>query len=67
MEPSLEDATDTSQAPQNTHKLNAIPSCKDPKRNYWKAEEEQLLKDWADKAQCYEWMHLRSHTVDTGF
>jgi hypothetical protein len=61
METSLEDTTDTSQAPQNTHKLNAIPSGKDPKRNYWKAEEEQLLKDWADKAQCYEWMHLRSH------
>lgn len=61
MEPSLDDATDTLQAPQNPHKLNAIPSGKDPKRNYWKAEEEQLLKDWADKAQCYEWMHLRSH------
>lgn len=45
----------------NEHKLSAIPTGKDPKRNYWKAEEEQILKDWADKAQCYEWMHLRSH------
>ena len=45
----------------NEHRLNAIPTGKDPKRNYWKFEEEQILKDWADKAQCYEWMHLRSH------
>lgn len=45
----------------NEHRLNAIPTGKDPKRNYWKSEEEQILKDWADKAQCYEWMHLRSH------
>lgn len=61
MDPNLDGEPDTQQAQQNTHKLNAIPSGKDPKRNYWKAEEEQLLKDWADKAQCYEWMHLRSH------
>jgi hypothetical protein len=45
----------------NEHQLHAIPTGKDPKRNYWKSEEEQILKDWADKAQCYEWMHLRSH------
>jgi hypothetical protein len=49
------------QSPVNEHRLNAIPTGKDPKRNYWKSEEEQILKDWADKAQCYEWMHLRSH------
>ena len=33
------------------------------KRNYWKTEEENLLKHWADKAQCYQWMHSRSHNV----
>ena len=32
-------------------------------RNYWKAEEENLLKQWADKAQCYQWMHSRSHNI----
>lgn len=32
-------------------------------RNYWKAEEENLLKQWADKAQCYQWMHNRSHDI----
>ena len=32
-----------------------------PKRNFWKKEEENLLKEWADKAQCYKWMHLKSH------
>ena len=24
-------------------------------------DEEKLLKDWADKAQCYKWMHLKAH------
>ena len=31
------------------------------KRNYWKKEEENLLKEWADKAQCYKWMHMKAH------
>lgn len=58
MEPDIAVITvDGSQTP----KLNGIQSGKDPKRNYWKREEEEILKDWADKAQCYEWMHLRSH------
>lgn len=30
-------------------------------RNFWKHEEELILKEWADKAQCYYWMHLNSH------
>lgn len=30
-------------------------------RNFWKKEEELLLKDWADKALCYYWMHLHAH------
>jgi hypothetical protein len=33
------------------------------KRNYWKEEEELLLKEWADKAQCYELLHHKSHMV----
>ena len=32
-------------------------------RSFWKEEEEIILKDWADKAQCYEWMHNRSHKI----
>ncbi len=35
----------------------------DTERNYWKEEEELLLKDWADKAQCYELLHGKSHAV----
>ena len=35
----------------------------DEKRNYWKEEEENLLRDWADKAQCYELLHTKSHAV----
>ena len=33
------------------------------RRNYWKEEEEILLKQWADKAQCYQWMHTRSREI----
>jgi len=33
------------------------------KRNYWKEEEEGLLKGWADKSQCYQWMHLRAKQI----
>ena len=32
-------------------------------REYWKEEEEMILKDWADKAQCYEILHSKSHEV----
>lgn len=33
----------------------------DGSRNFWKSEEELLLKEWADKAQCNYWLHLKSH------
>jgi len=33
------------------------------KRDYWKEEEESLLKKWADKSQCYQWMHLKSRDI----
>ena len=33
------------------------------KRNFWKEEEEGLLRQWADKAQCYQWMHMRAHEI----
>ena len=32
-------------------------------RNYWKSEEETILKQWADKAQCYQWMHPKCRNV----
>ena len=32
-------------------------------REYWKEEEEQILRAWADKAQCYELMHSKSHEI----
>tara|TARA_A100001015_G_C14923636_1_gene685340 strand:+ start:99 stop:1022 length:924 start_codon:yes stop_codon:yes gene_type:complete len=32
-------------------------------RNYWKKEDENLLKQWADKAQCYQWLHNKSRAV----
>ena len=36
---------------------------KEIKRNYWKEEEEDLLKRWADKSQCYQWMHSKSREI----
>jgi hypothetical protein len=35
----------------------------DENRTYWKEEEEHLLKEWADKAQCYELLHSKSHAA----
>lgn len=32
-------------------------------REYWKEEEERILKEWADKGQCYELMHARCHEI----
>ena len=34
-----------------------------PERNYWKEEEEKLLKQWADKAKCYQWLHNKSREI----
>lgn len=33
------------------------------RRAYWKEEEEELLKSWADKAQCYQWLHMKSREL----
>jgi hypothetical protein len=32
-------------------------------REYWKEEEENILREWADKAQCYEIMNTKSHEI----
>ena len=32
-------------------------------REYWKAEEEKIIKQWADKALCYQWMHSRCREI----
>ena len=32
-------------------------------RDYWKEEEEEIIKQWADKALCYQWMHARSREI----
>lgn len=33
------------------------------RKAYWKEEEEELLKSWADKAQCYQWIHMKAREV----
>ena len=32
-------------------------------RNYWKAEEENIIKQWSDKALCYQWMHSKCRQI----
>lgn len=32
-------------------------------RNYWKEEEEDIIKNWSDKALCYQWMHSRCRQI----
>lgn len=38
-----------------------MPKIKKKDINGWIEEEEQILKEWADKALCYKWMHSKSH------
>lgn len=33
------------------------------KRNYWKPEEENILREWADKSQVYELFHGKGHLI----
>ena len=30
-------------------------------KNGWSSEHETLLSDWADKAMCYKWLHMKSN------
>ena len=36
---------------------------KEKGRNYWKEEDENLLKQWSDKAQCYQWLHNKGREI----
>jgi hypothetical protein len=42
---------------------NNTKNKKKQKREYWKAEEEIIIQQWADKAQCYQWMHARCREI----
>lgn len=42
---------------------NKIEQNQHNQRAFWKEEEENILKEWADKAMCYEWMHSKSHKI----
>ena len=32
-------------------------------REYWKKEEENIIKEWSDKALCYQWMHSKCREI----
>lgn len=42
-------------------KYNNVPIPTTQTVRKWKKEEEQILKEWADKAVCYKWLHLKSY------
>lgn len=33
------------------------------RRSFWKEEEENIIKQWSDKALCYQWMHARCREI----
>ena len=43
--------------------MSEPPKVDDIRKSYWKKEEETLLKAWADKAQCYQWLHMKARDV----
>ena len=43
--------------------MNKPKNKKKHKREYWKEEEEVIIQQWADKAQCYQWMHARCREI----
>lgn len=51
--------TNTTNTNNNINNINNIKM----NRNYWKSEEENILREWADKAQCYELMNAKSHAI----
>ena len=32
-------------------------------REYWKPEEEDIIKEWSDKALCYQWLHSKCREI----
>lgn len=32
-------------------------------REYWKSEEESIIREWSDKALCYQWLHSRCREI----
>ena len=32
-------------------------------REYWKPEEESIIKEWSDKSLCYQWLHTRCREI----
>ena len=43
--------------------MDDVANPSDVRRSYWKEEEEDLLKAWADKSQCYQWLHMQSREL----
>jgi hypothetical protein len=43
--------------------MDSSSKLKQKTRNYWKSEEENIIKQWADKAQCYQWMHSKCRDI----
>ena len=46
---------------KNTDTTADLKTIFQDQHNGWKNEEEVILKEWADKALCYKWLHSQSH------
>ena len=46
---------------EDSNKTEEIDEKKKPKNYKWEKEEENLLKEWAEKAMCYKWLHTRAN------
>ncbi len=46
---------------EDSNKNEEIDEKKKPKNYKWEKEEENLLKEWAEKAMCYKWLHTRAN------
>jgi hypothetical protein len=50
---------DTDSVSENTENTTASQT----KMIEWSKENEEIIVEWSDIAQCYKWMHTRSHNV----
>lgn len=53
--------TDTHQHETNTSKDNKDATISKTKRVEWSPENESIMVEWCDVAQCYKWLNTRSH------
>ena len=59
--PMTVDESDTIHSNIKNNKNNTDPTLNNGKRVYWSPENEEIMVEWCDVAQCYKWLNTRSH------